>query len=170
VKYNMIIKGKQQNGYGLIEIIAGLALVGILTTGIATFAVQTITEGARTDNRMQAMMQVENAGFWVSRDVQMAENLTLGENAGFPLHLFWEDRDQNEYQVTYNMTDGQIKRNLVQNDEEPVQTMIAKDINSTPSLTNLSYTGGLLIFNVNSTFANINVSRRYQIKKRLDLE
>jgi prepilin-type N-terminal cleavage/methylation domain-containing protein len=170
VKYNMIIKSKRQNGYGLIEIIAGLALVGILTTGIATFAVQTMTEGARTDNRMQALMQVENTGFWVSRDVQMAENLTLGENAGFPLQLFWEDIDQNEYQVTYNITDGQIKRNLVQNDEESVQTLIAKDINSAPSLTNLSYTGGLLILNVTSTFANVDASRSYQIKKRLDLE
>jgi prepilin-type N-terminal cleavage/methylation domain-containing protein len=165
-----MIESKRQNGYGLIEMIAGLALVGILTTGIATFAVQTITEGARTDNRMQAMMQVENAGFWVSRDVQMAANLTLGDNAGFPLQLDWVDIDQNEYQVTYNITERQIKRSLVQNDEESVQTLIAKDINSAPSFTNLSYTGGLLIFNVNSTFADINVSRSYQIKKRLDLE
>jgi prepilin-type N-terminal cleavage/methylation domain-containing protein len=166
----MIEKGKHQKGYGLIEMIAGLALAGILATGVSAFAVQTITEGARTNNRMQAMMQVENAGYWVSRDVQMAENLTLGEDAGFPLQLAWVDIDQNEYQVTYNLTEGQIKRSFNENGGETVQTFIAQDVNPAPSLTNLNYTGGLLIFKVTSTFANVDVSRSYQIKKRLDLE
>jgi prepilin-type N-terminal cleavage/methylation domain-containing protein len=166
----MIIKGKKQKGYGLIEMVAGLALAGILTTGVTTFAVQTITEGARSNNNMQAICQLENAGFWVSRDVQMAENITLGQSAGFPLQLAWKDFDQNEYQVTYNMTDGQIKRTLVENGGEPIQTLIAQSINTTPSLTNLSCTSGLLTFNVTSTFRNSDVSRRYQIKKRLDIQ
>lgn len=166
----MIIKSKKQKGYGLIEMVVGLALAGILTTGVTTFAVQTITEGARTNNRMQAMMQVENAGYWVSRDVQMAGNLTLGQDAGLPLQLVWKDIDQNEFQVTFTLTEGQLKRSLTKNGEEPVQTLIAQSINPAPSLTNLSYTGGLLTFNVTSTFRNSDVSRSYQIKKRLDLE
>jgi prepilin-type N-terminal cleavage/methylation domain-containing protein len=166
----MITENKKQKGYSLIEMVVGLALAGILTTGITTFAVQTITEGARSNNRMQAICQLENAGYWVSRDVQMAENITLGQSAGFPLQLFWIDEDQNEYRVTFTMTEGQIKRILVKNDEEPVQTLIAQSINPAPALTNLSYTGGLLIFNVTSTFRNIDVSRSYQIKKRLDLD
>lgn len=165
-----IFKNDNQRGYGLIEMIVGLALAGILTTGLTTFTVQTVTESARSNNRMQATMQVENAGYWTSRDVQMAENLTLGENAGFPMQLFWEDIDDNEYQVTYNLTSGQLERSLFKNSENTVQTVIAQSINSAPSLTNLSYADGLLIFNITSTYGSVDVSRNYQIKQRLDLE
>jgi prepilin-type N-terminal cleavage/methylation domain-containing protein len=166
----MIIKIKKQKGYGLIEMVVGLALAGILTTGITTFTVQTITEGARSNNCMQAICQLENAGYWMGRDVQMAENITLGQSAGFPLQLVWIDSDQNEYQVTFNISGGQINRSLIKNGENPIQTLIAQSINPAPSLTNLSYAGGLLTFNVTSTFRNNNVSRSYQIKKRLDIQ
>jgi type II secretory pathway component PulJ len=165
-----MIKFSRQRGYGLIETIACLGLTGILATGACTFVIQTITESARTDNHMQATMQVENAGYWVSRDVQMAENLTLGEEAGFPLQLVWVDIDRNVYQVTYNVTEGRIKRSLIENDEWATQTLIAENINAAPSLTHLSYTDGLLVFDVTSTCANVDVSRTYQIKKRLDLK
>jgi type II secretory pathway pseudopilin PulG len=161
---------KKQSGYGLIETIAGLGLAGLLTLGITTFTIQTITEGARANNRMQAVMQVENAGYWVTRDVQMSANLTLGDDAGFPFQLFWEDIDNNEYQVTYDISDNTIKRYFIQNDEEAVQTLIANNINSTPSLTNISFVDGLLVFVVTSTSADFDVGGTYQIKKRLDLE
>jgi type II secretory pathway pseudopilin PulG len=161
---------KKQSGYGLIETIAGLGLAGLLTLGITTFTIQTITEGARANNRMQAVMQVENAGYWVTRDVQMSANLTLGDDAGFPFQLFWEDIDNNEYQVTYDISDNTIKRYFIQNDEEAVQTLIANNINSTPSLTNISFVDGLLVFVVTSTSADFDVGETYQIKKRLDLE
>jgi type II secretory pathway pseudopilin PulG len=166
----MIINDKGQKGYGLIEIIAGLALTGILVVGLTTFCIQTVTLSARAKNRMQAMTQVENAGYWVSRDVQMAENLTLGENAGFPLQLAWVDTYLDEYEVTYYVTEGQMKRSLVKNDEDPVQSLVMQSINSTPSLTYLSYADGLLTFNITSTYRNSDASRNYQIKKRLDLE
>jgi hypothetical protein len=166
----MIINDKRQKGYGLIEAVTGLALTMLLIVGLTTFSVQTVTLGARSTNRMQAMTQVENAGYWVSRDVQMAENLTLGANAGFPLLLAWVDADLNEYKVTYNVTQGEMKRSLVKNDEDPVQSLIMQSINSTPSLTYLSYADGLLTFNITSTYKNSDATRSYKIQKRLDLE
>jgi prepilin-type N-terminal cleavage/methylation domain-containing protein len=165
----MIINTKRQKGLGLIELIASLAIIGILSIGLTTFVIQSITLGAKASSRMQATMLVENAGFWVSRDVQMAENLTLGEDAGFPLQLAWLDTDQNDYKVTYNVTEGQMKRSLVKNDGAPVQTLIMQSVNSAPSLTYLSYADGLLTFNITSTYKNSEVSRNYKIKKRLDL-
>jgi prepilin-type N-terminal cleavage/methylation domain-containing protein len=167
---HMTIKSRMQKGYGLIEMIVGLALAGILTTGFTTFAVQTITESTRAHNHMQAMMQVENAGYRVTCDIQMADNLTLGENAGFPMQLVWLDQDQNLYQVTVNMSGGRIERTLVENDGSPVQTLIAQSINESPSLTGISYADGMVTFNVTSTYGNTDESRSYQIKKRLDVQ
>ena len=161
---------KKQNGYGLIEMVIGLALTGILATGITTFTVQTITESTRSNNHMQAMMQLENAGFWISRDVQMSGNITLGPDAGFPLQLTREDADLNEYQVTFTLAENRIQRSQIKNGGAPTQTLIAENINPAPSLTNISYSGDLLLFNVTSTFGNKDTSRSYQIKKRLDME
>jgi type II secretory pathway pseudopilin PulG len=166
----MIINSKRQKGYSLIETIAGLALTCILIIGLTTFAVQTVTLSARANNRMHTMTQIENTGYWVSRDVQMAENLTLGGSAGFPLQLAYKDTDQNEYKVTYNITDGQMQRNLIKNDEDPVQILIMQSVNASPSYTNLSYADGLLTLNITSTYKNSEISKNYQIKKRLDLQ
>ena len=161
----------KQKGYVLIEILLGLALTGILAAGIATFTIQTFTESSKSNSRMQALMQAQNVGHWLSRDVQMSSNITLGESAGFPINLLWVDIDQNEYQASYTIADGEIKRNLTKNDEEPVQMLIAQDINTAPELTSCNYTdGGLFTLNVTATHGNNDVSETYIIKKRLDLQ
>lgn len=72
----MIAENRKQKGYGLLEMVIALALVGILGTGITTFTVQTITETERSSSHMQEIQQLETVGFWVSRDVQMAQTVT----------------------------------------------------------------------------------------------
>ena len=163
------IQPNKQNGYGLIELILGLALTGILATGFATFAWQSINVTDDTKDRMNALMQVENAGYWVSRDIQMSVNFTLGDNAGFPLQLRWQDMDHNDYEAIYSLSENGISRNLTKNEESPVHTLIAQNIDTAASSTNVSATGGLFIFNIASTSGGIEVSRTYKIKPRLYL-
>ena len=164
----MKIMPNKQNGYTLIEIILGLALAALLTTGITVFAMQTVNATSDSKERMHAIMQVENAGYWVSRDIQMSGNFTLGDNAGFPLQMLRIDTDQNEYEVTYSFSENNIIRSQVKNEEGPFQSIIAQNINTAESLTNLSDTSGLLIFNITSTYGDVDVSRTYKIKPRLD--
>ena len=156
----------KQNGYTLIEILLALALTGLLATGFATFTWLTMKTIVDNKDRMHAMMQVENAGYWISRDIQMSSNLTLGENAGFPLQLMQKDTDQNDYEVTYSLNEESVIRTLIKNEESPIQTLIAQKI----STANLSDASGLLIFNITSTSGDIDVSRKYEIKPRLDFD
>lgn len=168
--HTMNIKTRKQKGYTVIEMVIGVALVGILGIGITGFTMQTLSYGTKSNNKMLAMMQVENAGYWVSRDVQMSANISLGENAGFPLELNWLDIDQNEYQVIYSLTGSEIQRSLSKNGQEELQTSIAQSINPAIDLTSCTYTDGLFIFKVTATLGNDDVTRTYQIKKRLDFE
>jgi prepilin-type N-terminal cleavage/methylation domain-containing protein len=160
-----VLNGKQ-NGFSLIEIVVSVALTAILGTGITTFTVQTITETNRSNAHMQAIQYVENAGYWVSRDVQMAQTVTPGPNAGFPLQLSWIDINQSTYQIAYTLIEGQIQRSLIVDGGEPLLTVVARSVNTATTLTNCSYTQGLLTFNVTATIRTSNVSRNYQIKKR----
>ena len=152
----------------MIEVIASLAIAGLLMTGATAFVFNTMTVTGNTQNRMHAIMQVENAGYWISRDIQMSDNFTLGENAGFPMQIMWKDIDQNEYEVTYSLNQTGIVRSLIKNEESPVQNIIARNINTSASLTNLNSSDGLLVLNVTSTSEDIDVSRTYKIKSRLD--
>jgi type II secretory pathway component PulJ len=163
-----IFQKKKQQGYSVLEIVISLALIGILGVGITGFTIQTFTYSMTSENRMKAMMQVDNAGYWVSRDVQMSANITLGEYAGFPLELIWTDTDQNEYQVSYTLNGSEIKRSVAKNGQENLHTLIAQSINPAINLTNFTFTDGLLVFKVTATLGSNDVSRTYQIKKRLE--
>ena len=164
------ITPNKQNGYGLIEIVVGVAIAALLSAVITAYAWQSINTVGDSKDRMNAIMQVENAGYWISRDIQMSNNITLGENAGFPVQLMRKDTDQNEYEVTYYLNENNIIRSLIKNEESPVQSLIAQNINTMASLTNLSSTDGLLIVNITSTSGDIDVSRTYKIKPRLNIE
>lgn len=166
MRYDVIAESGKQKGYGLLEIVIVLALAGILGVGITTFTVQTITETKRSSIHMQAIQQLENAGYWVSRDVQMSQNVTPGANAGFPLQVNWTDENGKKFQVTFIITGGQIQRSLVENGGAPTHTLVAQSINPAPTLTSCNYTNGLLTFNATATLGTWSVSRTYQIKKR----
>lgn len=162
----MVADIKKHKAFTLIEILIAVALVGILGAGITTFAMQTITETKRSSNHMQVIQQLQNAGFWVSRDVQMAQTVTPGPNAGFPLQVDWTDEALNTFQVTFSLSEGVIQRSLVKNGQAAVTTTVARFIDSNPGLTNCTYASNLLTFNVTSKLGQSSMSRSYKIEKR----
>jgi hypothetical protein len=150
----------------MLEMAIALALAGILGVGITAFTIQTITETHRSNVHMQAVQQLENAGYWVSRDVQMAQTVTPGLNAGFPLQMSWADSSNNTFEVTVTIDGTNIQRSLIKNGGAPNLTPLADSINSTPALTNCTYVNGLLTFNATATLGTWSESRTYHIMKR----
>jgi prepilin-type N-terminal cleavage/methylation domain-containing protein len=166
MRYDMFARIRKQNGFTLIEIVLALALTGILGLGIAAFTVQTFTGTKRSSAHTEIILQLENTGYWVSRDVQMSQNVTTGTDAGFPLQLNWIDENDDMFQVTFSLTDDQIMRSLVKNDETPLSTLIAQAIDPAPELTNCSYTDGLLTLNLTARLGSWSTNRTYLVKIR----
>jgi Tfp pilus assembly protein PilV len=166
MRHEVIVKSGKQGGFSSMELLIALVLVGILGTGITIFTVQTITESQRSSSHMQAIQQLENAGYWVSRDVQMANAVTPGPNSGFPLTVNWTDANNDTFQVTFSINGSQLLRSLVKNGGIPGNMPLVNTINPSPALTSCSYANGLLTFNATSTFMDWNLSRTFQIKKR----
>ncbi|HEY93185.1 MAG TPA: prepilin-type N-terminal cleavage/methylation domain-containing protein [Dehalococcoidia bacterium] len=64
---------KNQRGFTVIELIVAVAIAGIIAGGTATTIYQTVSGNARNGSHMTAVRQVQTAGYWISRDAQMAQ-------------------------------------------------------------------------------------------------
>ncbi len=69
---------KSQKGITMLELLMAFAVTGIITGGITATLYQMVIGSARTSNHMTAVKQVQNAGYWVSRDAQAAQGVVSG--------------------------------------------------------------------------------------------
>ncbi len=131
---------KNQRGFTLIELLVAIAITGLITGGLTMTIFQVFDVNALTSNHMTAVRQVQNAGYWVSHDAQMAQSVVITGVSGFPLILTWTDWETgDEYKVDYDLlVDNELKRSHFINDGEPSGTLVAQYIDSA----NCEFSGG----------------------------
>ena len=99
---------KGQRGFTLIELLLVIGLTGLIAGGLTMTVMQIMTMSHGTANRMTAVRQVQQAGFWVSPDVQMAQNVSTENKPYTPelLTLTWTDWATNDtHEVIYTLED-----------------------------------------------------------------
>jgi prepilin-type N-terminal cleavage/methylation domain-containing protein len=167
---------KNQLGFTLTEVILAIAIAGIITGGITTTIFSVVTGSARTSNHMTAVRQVQNAGYWVSHDAQMAQPNSIDDNpsGGEFLVLGWTDWANDDHQVVYSLlADNKLQRSHSINDGTAETAIIAEYIN--PAMTSCVFTDtndddidDTLIFEVTATVQQQTETRVYEAVPRPD--
>ena len=163
---------RNQMGFTLIELMLAIAITGVITGAITTTIFQVVNSSARTNNHMMAVRQVQNAGYWVSRDAQMAQVVEpAGElvdtpaGTGFPLTLTWTEWDGTVNEITYILEGTELWR-----DYDGQRDPVAQFVNPDPEKTRCEFTDGKLTFTITATVGSNSQAqsetRIYEVKPR----
>ena len=157
---------KNQMGFTLVELMLAIAITGVITGGITMTIFQVFDANVRTSNHMTAVRQVQNAGYWVSRDAQMAQDIVTGDDPATPgvtefLTLTWTDYNGDGHQVTYTLEGAELWRNY-----DGQRSLVAQHID--PTGTTCDFAGGKLTFTVTATVEEQSETRIYEVTPRPD--
>ena len=162
---------KGEKGFTLIELLIVIAITGLITGAITMTIVQVFNMNTRTSNRMSAVRQVQQAGFWVSPDVQMAQSVNATGGSSFPLTLTWTEWETNYlHAVNYTLEDmpsGELKKLQREHYIDSAldsTTIVAEYID--PDQTSCVWDGEVLTFNVTATVGEESETRVYEVKPR----
>ena len=166
-----------EKGFSLIELIVVTAVIALIA-GAATMTVfQVVKSTEGSNDRMTAGNQVQNAGYWINRDAQMAESVTT-DNLTPPdfLILKWTDWGYDEdsiyHSVVYSLENvsgsiGKLKRTHQDSVGTDEQLLVAEYIyynpNDPDNTTKASYESGVLTMQLVAVFGDAEETREYRI-------
>ena len=163
----------------MVELLIAMLLTGIVATAITGTILYVLNVNFSTANRMTAVRQVRNVGFWISPDFQMARDVDPGGSQGFPLTLTWIDWATNDtHEVTYtleNMSSGEFmilkREHYDSGPDSTTTTIVAEYIDPDQTIIDpdqpcIFPNCGAFIFTVTATVGGQNETRVYEVETR----
>jgi prepilin-type N-terminal cleavage/methylation domain-containing protein len=161
-----------EKGFTLIELLVGIA-IAVFVVGAASMTVITMMRlTPQTNNWAIALRQVQNTGYWISRDVMMSDTVTPGTGDTF-LTLTQPQISPPNKTIVYRFEpmSGSLKRLMRDDDQTPGQSiMIAEYISISDSDTTATYDDvtRTLTLKVTAISGNVPpVTRRYEAMQRV---
>ncbi len=171
---------QNERGFTIIEIIVAISIMSIISLAATMSIFQSLKVTALNNNHMTLVNQVQSAGYWISRDAQMAESITTANLSGTDfLHITWTERDYSGGDVYHSVTYffnglsggiGKLKRNHWNSEGKNDNTLVAEDISYDPSdptnTSNISYQNRVLTIKLTAISGDASETREYQISRR----
>lgn len=148
---------RNQMGITMMELMIAMLISGVITGSITMTIFQVFDSSSRTNSHMTVVNQVRSAGYWISHDVLMTQEVVLTDEASddpdgsrLPLTLIWSDWATNEvHTVVYSIVDDELRRSDTVSSGGTTDGVVADFID--PANTGCQYTGGTFFFTVTST-------------------
>ena len=170
----------KERGFTIIELLLATAIATLIACAATMAIFQIIKSTERSNEHMTAVRQVQNAGYWISRDAQMAESVITDNLSPTDfIVLTWTERDyesNNTYHsITYffeELSDeiGKLKRNHWSSAGANAEILVAEYIFYDPddpvNSSNVSYQDSILAVKLVALFENAGETREYRISRR----
>ncbi len=143
-----------QGGATLVEIVMAMGVTALIMAAITMSVGQVFRVNRLSSDSMVAIRQAQNAGYWVSRDSEMAQIVRTNTGGKF-LVLEWTDFNNRRHLVDYTLENasGGLKNLLRKYDpdydgvnNEGNAVVVGRNLD--PAQTVCSYASGTMIFTV----------------------
>ena len=171
---------QDEKGSTAVQLIVAVAIIALVGSAAAAATFQVLKGTERNGDHMTAARQVQNAGYWISRDAQMAQSV-IADNLTPPDFLVlswteWDDAgDPTYHSVTYFLEDladgtGKLKRSYWSSAGANEQTLVAEHIycySDDPDRTSeVSYQSPVLTVRLTAFLEETSETREYRIIRR----
>ena len=181
-----------ERGFTLVELLVVIAIMSLITLGATMTTFQIINVTRRSNDHVAAVRQVQNAGYWISRDALMAQNAVVGNDPETEdelefLTLTWTewgyDDDSYYHEVIYSFQDlsggiGKLERQYVVYDDDWDEVvnktnLIAEYVYYNPVLdpgdtTKADYANPVLTAQITASLGEASETKEYRVKHRPD--
>ena len=155
----------------MLELVIGSAIMAVVVGAIAATLTTLFLNYGQAAGQSSVLPSVQNAGFWITRDVQTSRNVTATDPDGFPLSLkIPTDIDEaNDNRAEYVFYGQKLKRELYDaSDTRIAETMIADYLDTgNCTFATVNATMGYYRLTVTATREGEAVTRVYDVGQRL---
>ncbi len=162
-RYSLKLR-KSDKGFTLVELLVGLTIM-VIVVGTASAAIITMMRlSPRTNSWAIALRQVQDAGYWISRDVYQSQTITVGTDTTY-LTLLQPQIIPPDRTVVYSWETMPGGERLTRSDGTNT-ILIAEYISAHPQPTYDS-DNGTLTFDITATYGDISVPMGYSATQRV---
>jgi prepilin-type N-terminal cleavage/methylation domain-containing protein len=160
-----------EKGFTLIELVVGISIAAFVVAAASMTVITMMRLSPKTNNWAIALRQVQNTGYWISRDVMMSDTVTPGTGDTF-LTLTQPQISPPNKTIVYQFEpmSGSLKR--LMRDDAGQQRMIAEYIYYNPvgdpdNSTRVISDQNPVTLQITATSGDTTVMRQYEATQRV---
>lgn len=172
---------RHEHGFTTIELVVACTVAAIIASAAASTVFQVFHVTESSNSHLTAVRQVQNAGYWIGHDIQIADGATTDNLSGNELVILtWTEHDFDSgdsvyHSVTYAFTDlvdniGRLKRTYWSSGGGNTETLVGTDLYYNPAdsdnTTSASYENPELAFRITARFGDASETREYKLRRR----
>jgi prepilin-type N-terminal cleavage/methylation domain-containing protein len=158
-----------EKGFTLVELLVALSIAAFVTAAASMTIITMMRLTPKTNNWAIALRQVQDAGYWISRDVLMSQTILVDPDPGTPTFLTLtvpQPPPALAKTIVYQFQDmsGGLKR-LMRTDNTTI--MVAEYISSGNTTATYDDVTLILTLKVTATSGDTTVTRQYEATQRV---
>ena len=103
---------RSENGFTLIELLVVIPILSVILGVVSMTIIMMMKVGTQNNDHALALSQVQNTGYWITKDVMNGQIISPQPEPGVFLRIEWNDWDSTHYQIDYVFSDNELRRQV----------------------------------------------------------